>query len=57
MYTIEVTVGTPPQKSLFFVDDASIYNFVFTAGGNYVSGNITPDAFYNSSLSSTNIVL
>jgi hypothetical protein len=55
MYTINVSLGTPPKYALFYIDDASIYNFVFTTGGNYT--DITPDEFYNSSLSTTNTYL
>jgi hypothetical protein len=37
LYLMEVSVGTPPQKALFMIDIHTIYNYVFTTGGNYSS--------------------
>ena len=51
LYSIEVQIGTPPQSSLFLVDQFSPFNFVFLKGGKYA--NMTPDAFFDIKKSET----
>ena len=51
LYTMNVSVGTPAQNSLFLIDIFSSTSFVFTKEGQYY--NMTPDAFYDVRNSST----
>jgi hypothetical protein len=52
IYTVNVSVGTPPQYSQFIVSFASPFTFVFS---NTLNSSLmdNPDAFYNASNSST----
>ena len=51
LYSIEIEIGTPPQKSQFLIDLQSSFTFVFST--NSSSLNYPIDSFYNPADSTT----